>query len=225
MKNKIFKGAKGPALKSLEATINKALEYDPSSQDSIGRLKNKVLEIECTSPSISFYVIFGAKIVHLEHHYQGTVDTALKGSALSLGSLSINGDQRVSFFDSGVIVSGDQELLSQTQQLLKNLAIDWEAGLSDLIGDIPAHLIGKSLRSSIRWKKDIFKRAVIGVVEFSQEEAHLTPSPNEVTDFNKAVQHTRNEVERLAARANKAKNKMDCNFLNDNKHLKHVEDA
>ena len=224
MKNKIFKGTKGPALKSLEATINKALEYDPSSQDSIGRLKNKVLEIECTSPSISFYVIFGAKIVHLEHHYQGTVDTALKGSALSLGSLSINGDQRVSFFDSGVTISGDQELLGQLQQLLENLDIDWETGLSDLIGDIPAQLIGQSLRSSVRWKKNILKRAVIGIIEFSQEEARLTPSLNEVIDFNEAIQHTRTEVERLAARINKIQNKMDDNFLHNNKCLQHTKD-
>ena len=224
MKNKIFKGAKGPALKSLEATINKALEYDPSSQDSIGRLKNKVLEIECTSPSISFYVIFGAKIVHLEHHYQGTVDTALKGSALSLGSLSINGDQRISFFDSGVTISGDQELLGQLQQLLENLDIDWETGLSDLIGDIPAQLIGQSLRSSVRWKKNILKRAVIGIIEFSQEEARLTPSLNEVIDFNEAIQHTRTEVERLAARINKIQNKMDDNFLHNNKCLQHTKD-
>ena len=224
MKNKIFKGAKGPALKSLEATINKALEYDPSSQDSIGRLKNKVLEIECTSPSISFYVIFGAKIVHLEHHYQGTVDTALKGSALSLGSLSINGDQRVSFFDSGVTISGDQELLGQLQQLLENLDIDWETGLSDLIGDIPAQLIGQSLRSSVRWKKNILKRAVIGIIEFSQEEARLTPSLNEVIDFSEAIQHTRTEVERLAARINKIQNKMDDNFLHNNKCLQHTKD-
>ncbi|MFT7266794.1 MAG: ubiquinone biosynthesis protein UbiJ [Porticoccus sp.] len=225
MKNKIFKGAKGPALKSLEVTINKALEYDHSSQNAIGRLKDRVLEIECTSPSISFYIIFGKKIVHLESRYKGTADAVIKGSAVSLSSLSINGDQRVSFFDSGVTVSGDQELLSQIQQLLKNLAIDWEAGLSDLIGDIPAHLIGKSLRSSINWKKNIFKRAVTGAVEFSQEEARLTPSPSEVTDFNKAVQHIRNEVERLAARTSKAKNKMDSTFLNDNKHLKHVKDT
>ena len=224
MKNKIFKGTKGPALKSLEATINKALEYDPSSQDSIGRLKNKVLEIECTSPSISFYVIFGEKIVHLEHHYQGTVDTALKGSALSLGSLSINGDQRVSFFDSGVTISGDQELLGQLQQLLENLDIDWETGLSDLIGDIPAQLIGQSLRSSVRWKKNILKRAVIGIIEFSQEEARLTPSLNEVIDFNEAIQHTRTEVERLAARINKIQNKMDDNFLHNNKCLQHTKD-
>ena len=157
MKNKIFKKAKGPALKSLEVTLNKALEYDHSSQNAIGRLRNKVLEIECTSPSISFYIIFGGKTVHLEHHHKGAADAVLKGSVLSLGSLSINGDQRVSFFDSGVTISGDQELLGQLQQLLKNLDIEWETGLSDLIGDIPAHLIGKSLRSSIDWKKNIFK--------------------------------------------------------------------
>ena len=62
-------------------------------------------------------------------------------------------------------------------------------------------------------------------MEFSQEEARLTPSLNEVVDFNEAIQHTRNEVERLAARTSKVKNKMDSIFLNDNKHLKHVKDT
>ena len=209
---------KKSAFKATESLINKAMDYDPSSQTSITYLDGKSLKIECTLPQVSFYVLFRKESVSLKDQYKNTPDITLKGTALSFGSLSINMDKRVSFFNSGIQISGDQELLSRLQDLFKNLDIDWEAALSDIIGDIPANLIGKSLRSSLDWKRNMLKRTTKAAVEFSQEEARLIPSINEVDGFNKEVKQIQNEAERLAAKTKKLKSKIDNSSHNINKH-------
>jgi len=224
MKNEISKKTKAVALKGFESAINKALEYDPSSQNIIDMLTDKVLKVECTSPAFSCYLVFGEKIVHLRHEHKDAPDTTLRGSALSLGSLSINGHQQVSFFDSGVTVSGDQELLNQLRQLIKNLDVEWEAALSDVIGDMPGYLVGETLKTSICWKKNILKRGSKAIVEFSQEEARLTPSRNEVINFNETLCDTRNQVERLSARTKKLKDKLDKLLARKENHLSHTRD-
>ena len=200
---------KTSALMAVEAAINTALEYDPATQNAIGELAGKVLAIDCTMPPLQFYVIHSEKDINLMGQHEGEPDTTLCGSALSLASLAIDGQDRVSFFDTGVAVRGDHDLLRQIKKILKNLEVDWEAALSQLIGDVPAHLVGESLRSSAKWQKDLAERASYTAAEFSQEEVRLTPSKTEVELFNSEVKHLANDVDRLTARINKLKVKIE----------------
>jgi len=188
---------------AVEVAINKSLEYDPATQNALGELAGKVLAIECTLPSLIFYVVHSETDISLMGQYEGEPDTTLRGSALSLSSLATDGQDRVSFFDTGVEVRGDHDLLRQIKKVLKNLDIDWEAALSQLIGDVPAHLVGEALRTSAKWQKDVAQRASSAAAEFSQEEVRLTPSQNEAGQFNKEVKHLANDVDRLTARMNK----------------------
>ena len=194
---------KTSALMTVESVINKALEFDPATQNAMGELAGKVLAIECTLPPLTFYAVYSETDISLFGQYEGEADTTIRGSSLSLATLAIDGQDRVSFFDTGVEVRGDHDLLRQIRKILKNLDIDWEAALAQLIGDVPAHLIGESLRTSAKWQKDAMERASSAAAEFSQEEIRLTPSKNEVEHFNGEVKHLANDVDRLAARINK----------------------
>jgi len=160
------------------------------------------------APKLSLYILFKKESVQLKKQYEDFVDLKLTGTALSFGAFSINVDEQVSFFDSGIDVSGDQEVLSQLQKLLKNLDIDWEAALSDIIGDIPAYAIGRSVRSSLQWKRNILKRTTEVAVEFGQEEIQIIPSPVEAIDFADSVKKIQNEVERLNLKVNKLTTKL-----------------
>ena len=164
--------------------------------------------IKCMAPKLSLYILFKKQSVQLKKQYEDFVDLKLTGTGLSFGAFSINVDEQVSFFDSGIDVSGDQEVLSQLQKLLKNLDIDWEAALSDIIGDIPAYAIGKSVRSSLQWKRNILKRTTEVAVEFGQEETQIIPSPVEAIDFADSVKKIQNEVERLNLKVNKLTTKL-----------------
>ncbi len=192
----------------VETAINKALEYDPATQNAIGELAGKVLAVECTLPPLTFYAVHSETDITLMSQYEGEPDTTLRGSALSLASLATDGQDRVSFFDTGVEVRGDHDLLRQIKKILKNLDVDWEAALAKLIGDVPAHLVGEALRSSANWQQHVAERASTAAAEFSQEEVRLTPSRSEVDNFTTEVKHMANDVDRLAARINKLKTEL-----------------
>jgi len=208
MKKKISRPTINPEIEALESLVNKAMDYDPSTRSSCSDLHGKVIKIKCVTPELSLYILFEKESIQLKKQYEDFVDLTISGTALSFGALSINIDKQVSFFDSGIDVSGDQEVLSQLQKLFKNLDIDWEAALSDIIGDIPAYAIGQSVRSSLQWKRNILKRTTKVAIEFGQEEIQIIPSPVEAADFGNSVKKIQNEVERLALQVNKLKTKL-----------------
>ena len=87
--------------------------------------------------------------------------------------------------------------------------MDWEAALAKLIGDVPAHLVGESLRNAASWQTQTAKRAASAAAEFAQEEIRLTPSANEVAHFRTQVRQLSTDVDRLAARIQKLSLKLD----------------
>jgi ubiquinone biosynthesis protein UbiJ len=208
MTKKFSRLTKDPETKILESLVNKAMDYDPSTKSGLRDLYGRVIKIKCIAPKLSLYILFEKESVKLKKQYENFVDLKLTGTALSFGAFSINIDQQVSFFDSGIYVSGDQEVLSQLQKLLKNLDIDWEAALSDIIGDIPAHAVGRSVRSSLQWKRNILKRTTEVAVEFGQEEIQIIPSPSGSYDFADSVKKVQNEVERLTLKIYKLTTKL-----------------
>lgn len=199
----------GSALMAVETAVNSALKYDPATQKAIGEVSGQALEINCTLPPLTFYILFGEEDVNLLSRYEGTSNTTLQGTALSLAALATNGEDKVSFYGTGVEVQGDHDLLRQIRKILKNLDVDWEAALAKLIGDVPAHLVGESLRRATVWQTQAAERASTAAAEFAQEEIRLTPSAKEVAHFRTQVRQLSTDVDRLAARINKLKVKLD----------------
>lgn len=209
LKNNPLLALHSSALMAVESAINSALEFDPATRNAIGELAGKVLAVECTLPPLTFYIIHSEQGINLMSRYEGVPDTTLHGTALSLAALAVDGEDRVSFYGTGVEVRGDHDLLRQIRKILKNLDVDWEAALAKLIGDVPAHLVGESLRGATKWQKQAAERAGSAAAAFSQEEARLTPSTNEVNQFNREVKLLSDDVDRLAARINKLNVRLD----------------
>jgi ubiquinone biosynthesis protein UbiJ len=197
------------ALMAVETAINSGLKYDSATRKALGEMNGQALEINCTLPPLSFYIIFGADGVSLLSHYEGTANTSLRGTALSLAALATNAEDKVSFYGTGVEVEGDHDLLRQIRRILKHLDVDWEAALAKLIGDVPAHLVGESLRSAATWQTRTAERAASAAAEFAQEEIRLTPSANEVAHFRTQIRQLSTDVDRLAARIHKFSLKLD----------------
>ncbi|WP_438951293.1 ubiquinone biosynthesis accessory factor UbiJ [Porticoccus sp.] len=199
----------GSALMAVETAVNSALKYDPATQKAIGEVSGQALEINCTLPPLSFYVIFEEDRISLLSRYDGAANTTLRGTALSLAALATNGEDKVSFYGTGVEVQGDHDLLRQIRRILKHLDVDWEAALAKLIGDVPAHLVGESLRRATVWQTQAAERASTAAAEFAQEEIRLTPSAKEVAHFRTQIRQLSTDVDRLAARIHKFSLKLD----------------
>lgn len=201
----IFNAMQASAFEAAEKLINAALEYDPATQRQIAELEGKLLLIESNMPPLKVAIEATSTGIMLHSNWQDSADTTVSGSLLAMLGLAMNNEQQISFAGTGISVNGDLDFLIKINNLMRNLDVDWEAALAAIIGDIPAHILADTLRSSATVAKDVSRRAKSAAAEIAQEELRATPSAAEYEDFTYRVRHLSTEVERAAARINKSR--------------------
>lgn len=201
----IFNAMQASAFEAAEKLINAALEYDPATQRQIAELEGKLLLIESNMPPLKVAIEATSTGIMLHSNWQDSADTTVSGSLLAMLGLAMNNEQQISFAGTGISVNGDLDFLIKINNLMRNLDVDWEAALAAVIGDIPAHILADTLRSSATVAKDVSGRAKSAAAEIAQEELRATPSSAEFEDFTQRVRHLSTEVERTAARINKSR--------------------
>ena len=199
----IFAALQSAALAGAEKIINAALVHDPASAERLRALEGKVMLVDSSMPPLRIAVEPSATGLMLHSNWQDDADVTVTGTLVSLTAMAINADEMVSLSGTGVNVSGNLEVLRQLNHIMAELDIDWEAALAELIGDVPAHLLGETIRNSDEFRSHALKRAQTALAEVSQEELRLTPSANEYQGFVQSVRHLSTDVDRLVARANK----------------------
>ena len=199
----IFSTVHAAALSGIEATINGALRYDAGTQKKLQSLDQQVLLIDCVLPPIRIAVESSEDGLRLYDSWTGEAAVTVSGSLVALANLAITNRGSSSLANSGVKVSGSLESLQQFSEVLSTLDIDWEAALADLLGDIPTHIIGETLRKSAQFKEQTLERATSALTEISQEELRLTPSPSEYQQFKQGVRELATDTDRLMAKLNK----------------------
>lgn len=188
------------ALGGAEALIDTALAHDPASASALAVLEGQVLLIESTLPPITIAVEPISSGVKLHDHWDGEASVSVQGTLVAMAGVALNAKESVSFSGTGIRVSGNLDTLNQLNNIMGNLDIDWEAALAEVIGDIPAHLLAQSVRSSAVFRANTVKRATTGLVEVAQEEFNLTPSKNEFETVAPEIRKLSSDVDRLAAR-------------------------
>jgi ubiquinone biosynthesis protein UbiJ len=156
--------------------INRALRYDPATRAMLARLDRKTLRLECDLsplplPAPVLTLAFHTDGVELEPGEIDAPTLRIRGSASSFVAMLNDADPTTR--PTGLDVQGDHELLVVLRQQLRSLDIDWEAVAAQLLGDVPAHLLGQSLRNAQQWQRDIAARARVGITEFAREETRL----------------------------------------------------
>jgi len=188
------------ALGGAEALVDTALAYDPTSASALAVLEGQVLLIESTLPPITIAVEPTSSGVKLHDQWDDEASVSVTGTLVAMAGVALNANESVSFSGTGIRVSGNLDTLNQLNKIMGNLDIDWEAALAEIIGDIPAHLLAQSIRSSAVFRADTVKRASTGLVEVAQEEFNLTPSKNEFETIAPQIRKLSSDVDRLAAR-------------------------
>ncbi|MDA8786274.1 SCP2 sterol-binding domain-containing protein [Porticoccaceae bacterium] len=199
----IFAALQSVALEGAEKIVNATLVHDPASAERLRALEGKVLLVDSSMPPLRIAVEPSATGLMLHSNWQDDADVTVTGTLVSLVAMAINSGEMVSLSGTGVNVSGNLEVLRQLNHILAGLDVDWEAALAELIGDVPAHLLGETIRNSAEFRGQAVKRAQSALAEVSQEEVRLAPSKNEYEGFVQSVRHLSTDVDRLAVRANK----------------------
>jgi ubiquinone biosynthesis protein UbiJ len=127
------------------------------------------------------------------------VDAELSGGPLSL--LALAGSTPETVLQRGdVQISGDAELAQKFRELTMLLKPDLEEELSIVIGDVPAHQIGRFARAALSWTQRVAATTAQNAAEyFAHEKRDLVPRA-EGDQFLKGVDSLREDVDRLEAR-------------------------
>lgn len=185
---------------ALETAINAALKYDPATRARLQKLDGKALELDLTAPRTTFCLAVEGERVSVHQHWEGEISTRLSGSGIAM--LRLLRDPDTTPAGVGVGVSGSSALLEELQSILRDLEIDWEAPLAQMVGDVPAHAVGKTLRGASHWLRDNLRRAPAAASEAVSEEWGLTPPKAQFEAFAEDVAELSLATERLEARVN-----------------------
>lgn len=186
------------ALAGAEKIINAALAYDPGTRIALAALEPQILAINISTPAVRVYLVPRATGIKLLGYCEDAVTTELQGSLPAL--ITLLKSDRVNFKDSGVQVIGSSQFLAQLQKILKNLDIDWEELLSQMVGDIAGHQAANILRVKLQWASDRVSNVERLGSEFLTEEIKALPSKSELEYFYQQVDEIQLDVDRVAAR-------------------------
>ncbi|NRB37038.1 MAG: SCP2 sterol-binding domain-containing protein [Pseudomonadales bacterium] len=196
-------------LNVLQLLINKALKLDPLAQQRLNALAQKSLRIQCNEPDIDIVILVENESItlHVSELYLNNDETEkksvtchLSGNLSAYSKLLSEDDKAAALINSDLRLQGDSSLLMELEKIVSQVELDWEYHLAKLIGDLPAHFIGKRGRQSwyfLRATQPIFMRHL---QEFILEEAQLCPNKLEMEQFIESVQSIEERSDRLQAR-------------------------
>ncbi|WP_353573235.1 SCP2 sterol-binding domain-containing protein [Candidatus Albibeggiatoa sp. nov. BB20] len=187
---------------AIETTINQAIRLNPAHQETLQRLQGKIVRIEVTGLFLQFNLVAENDGFIIMSEYDGQVDAVISGAPFSLLNLSLQSEPNLANHPD-IKLEGDIRLVQQLTQLIKQLPIDWEEYIAQIVGDIPAHQLGNTMRQCDRYAKERIFSYEANISEYLQEELKYLPAPAEVEHFLNTIDQLRDDTERLALRVQK----------------------
>ncbi len=130
------------ALASVESALNMALMMAPEIRAELATQKGKSLRLACLAPDIQIDIVMGDK-VRIVHASQAQPNACIQGELRDWLALATAEDKASELINGGLKLTGDSKWLMQLGDTVSGLDIDWEGQLANLIGDVPAHLLGR----------------------------------------------------------------------------------
>ena len=186
------------ALAILERSMHQAIKLDRSKCSGLRALSGCAFLINITEPSLTIYLVIDSiGQPRLQSIYEGEITTSISGTASDFFVLILSEDPGTELINSPLEISGESNRLLEISQILKNLDLDWEASLTEYLGDILSHRIGSSVRRVHQWNKLIKDSLLRQIGEYIHEEARLSPSKRELEDFYTDTQRLMLATDRL----------------------------
>jgi len=106
-------------------------------------------------------------------------------------------------------VRGDAEVGQAFRKIIAELDLDWEELLARNIGDTPARKLGNALRGLGDWAEQSFAFARENAADYLSEEKQTLATDAAARRFERQVDQTRADVDRLAQRVQRIKRAID----------------
>ena len=183
---------------TIENVLNRGLPRSTRARELCRQLEGRRVGLE-VSGFTRLLVESTGETLRLTRNADATAEAELVGGPLSLMAL-MSGTPEDVLQRGDVQIRGDAELAQKFRELALLLRPDVEEELSQAIGDVPAHQIGRFARAAFGWTQKAASTTVRNVAEyFAHERQHLVSRP-EGDQFLKGVDSLREDVDRLDAR-------------------------
>lgn len=185
----------------LERVANRALHYAPLTRLQLRKLEGKSFGIELQRPHYPLLVSVTRKGLLFQSHWEGGADAAIRGPALALlKQLREQDTSPAALMRAGIEIDGDPQLTQQFVKILKDLDIDLESALGDLVGDLAAHQISEIARTGLGWLGRTGKTLLQQSRQFLAEERRVLVTPRQFARFRDDVEELREDTDRAEAR-------------------------
>jgi ubiquinone biosynthesis accessory factor UbiJ len=190
---------------TLENVLNRGFPRSPRAQQLCAELAGRKVAVAVASGPMLHILIESTgtslklSVVKAEVLAASPPDATVMGGPLSLLALSGNAPEHV-IQRGDVRIEGDAELAQKFRELALLLKPDLEEELSLLLGDVPAHQIGRLARAVMGWTHKAATTTARNVAEYLAHERQDLVPRSEADQFLRGVDSLREDVDRLAAR-------------------------
>lgn len=184
-------------LANLEKILNRSLPRSPRAQALAATLAGRSLAVDITGTG-QVVVSSTGKQLRVERGTGTAADASVSAGPFSLMALARGGTEALA--GSGATIRGDSEVAQKFSELLGLLKPDPEEELSRLIGDGPAHHLGRLARATVRFGERAARTGVRNVAEYlAHERRDLVPKA-EGRQLLDGIDALRDDVDRFEAR-------------------------
>jgi ubiquinone biosynthesis protein UbiJ len=179
--------------------LNRGLPRSPRARQLVAELEGRSLDVEVRD-LLTLRVASNGQTLDIDMSRGDTPASAtVTGGPLSL--LALSGDSGQAVIQRGdVTISGDTEVAQAYRELAQLLRPDLEEELSLVIGDVPAHQLGRLARLGSRFGRRAVDTTLQNIAEYLGHERGDLVSRNEGEEFLRGVDAVREGVDRLEAR-------------------------
>ncbi len=184
-------------LASIEKILNRSLPRSPRAQALAAALAGRSLAVEITGTGPLVVSSTGERL-RIERGSGQPADAHISAGPFSL--LALAGSQSRSLSGTGAAITGDGEVAQKFSELLGLLRPDPEEELAQLVGDAPAHHLGRLVRGALGFGERAVHTTVNNVAEYlAHERRDLVPKA-EGRQLLDGIDALRDDVDRFEAR-------------------------
>lgn len=189
------------AVSTVQKVINRLLLLDPNSQKRLQPLAYKQVKVSLQELPCAIVFCFSQQLdLLLDNDNRQQADCTISLSCSSLSKLTDSGQVSQLIQQKKLLLQGDIQLAQHFSQLFVQLEIDWQALLSQYLGDVLAyqlHYAAKRLRQQVQQG---VKQAVTTLVDVAREERPIAAHPVAVAHFSQQVEELAADTEALSLR-------------------------
>ena len=182
---------------TIENVLNRGLPRSPRAQQLCAELAGRSVAVEVREIARLLVESTGTSL----RITRGDAGAEAEIAGGPFGLLALSGASPEAAIQRGdVEIRGDAELAQKFRELMLLLRPDLEEELSNVVGDVPAHQIGRLARMAYGWTQKAATTTAENLAEYFGHERHDLVPRNEGDQFLRGVDALREDVDRLDAR-------------------------